>query len=434
MLFSMKPILQVALDLINGSRALTIAKESMIGGADWIEAGTPLIKSEGLNIVRKLSNKFPKKTIVADLKVMDTGSLETQIASKAGADVICVMAAAADSTIEEAVAAAQKYGTKIMVDLLGVSNPVERGVEVANLGVDYLCVHIGIDQQMTGKKPGKIIADLVEKVNIPVAAAGGINSETVVSVLEAGALIIIVGGAITKAEDVTNATVTIKRAMVSGKWIKSKHFKKYDSSQLKKAFQNVSTPNISDAMHRKGAMVDIKPLQDSIHLVGQAYTVNTLDGDWAKPVEAIEHAKKGQVLVITAHQGKTAVWGELATWSAKEKQLAGVIIDGTVRDVEAIKHIDFPVFCRYTAPNAGEPKGFGERNAHILCGGQPVSPGDWIIGDSSGVIVVPRKKAQEIANRAIDVMEHENRIREEIKRGKSLSEVLYLEKWEVQQK
>lgn len=430
----MNPVLQVALDLVNGSRALQIAKESVEGGVDWIEAGTPLIKSEGMDILRLLSKEFPKKTIIADLKTMDTGALETEIASKAGADVICIMGAAADSTIEEAVSAARKYGTKIMVDLLGVKNPVERGKSVSRLDVDYLCVHVGIDQQMTGQKPEQIVMELAKHTSIPIAAAGGINSETVVDVLNAGASIVIVGGAITKAEDVTNATKIIKQAMTDKKLIKSTLFKKYDQTEIITAFSKVSTPNISDAMHRKGAMNGIKPIQDAVHMVGQAYTVNTLDGDWAKPVEAIEHASENQVLVINAHQGMTAVWGELATWSAKQKNLAGVVIDGAVRDVDAIKKIDLPVFCRHTVPNAGEPKGFGERNACILCGGQQVSPGDWIIGDESGVVVVPCKKGQEIANRSLDVKEHENRIREEIKRGKSLSEVVYLEKWEVQKK
>jgi len=430
----MKPILQVALDLINSSRALTIAQESVDGGVDWIEAGTPLIKSEGLDIIRTLSKQFPNHTIIADLKTMDTGSLETEIASKAGADIVCIMAAAADSTIEEAVATAKKYSTKIMVDLLGVNNPIERGIHICELGVDYLCVHVGIDQQMIGKKPHGIVRELSKKTTLPIAVAGGINSETAVDAINAGASIIIVGGAITKAEDVTEATKLIKQAMLDKKRIKSSLFKKYDSDQIKVAFKQVSTPNISDAMHREGAMKDIQPLNKTCHMSGEAYTVNTLDGDWAKPVEAIENAKKDQVIVINAHQGKIAVWGELATRSAKHKQLAGVVIDGAIRDVEAIKQIDFPVFFRHTAPNAGEPKGFGECQAHIECGGQPVSPGDWIIGDGSGVVVVPRKRAQEIANRAMDVKEHENRIREEINRGKSLSEVMYLKKWEIQKK
>ncbi len=430
----MKPILQVALDLIDGSRAQTIAQESVDGGVDWIEAGTPLIKSEGLDIVRTLSKKFPNHTIIADLKTMDTGSLETEIASKAGADIICIMGAAADSTIEEAVAAAKKYSTKIMIDLLEVNDPIKRGIHLSELGVDYLCVHIGIDQQMIGKKPYEIVRELSKKTTLPIAVAGGINSETVIDVINAGASIIIVGGAITKAEDVTQATTVIKQAIHDKKKIKSNLFKKYDLDEIKIAFAQVSTPNISDAMHREGGMKDIRPINRTLHMVGEAYTVNTMDGDWAKPVEAIEEANKDQVIVINAHQGKTAVWGELATRSAKQKGLAGVVIDGAIRDVEAIKKIDFPVFYRYTAPNAGEPKGFGECKAHIECGGQPVSPGDWIIGDASGVVVVPRKRAQEIANRALNVKEYENRIREEITRGKSLSEVMYLKKWEVQKK
>ena len=252
--------------------------------------------------------------------------------------------------------------------------------------------------------------------------------------INAGASIIIVGGAITKAKDVTKATEMIKKAMQDKKRIKCNSFKKYDSDQLKIAFKQVSTPNISDAMHRMGAMKDMKSLSNSVHMVGKAFTVNTMDGDWAKPVEAIEQAEKDDVIVINAHGGKTAVWGELATRSAKQKQLAGVVIDGAIRDVNTIKKIDFPVFFRYTAPNAGEPKGFGECNAHIRCGSQSVSSGDWIIGDASGVVVVPKNSAQEIANRAVDVKEHEDRIREEIKQGKSLSEVMYLKKWEVQKK
>ena len=82
------------------------------------------------------------------------------------------------------------------------------------------------------------------------------------------------------------------------------------------------------------------------------------------------------------------------------------------------------------APNAGEPKGFGEIGAEITCGGICVREGDWIVGDDSGVVVIPQEKAVEIANRAIDVHERENRLREEIKRGSTLSKVLRLKKWE----
>ena len=155
-----------------------------------------------------------------------------------------------------------------------------------------------------------------------------------------------------------------------------------------------------------------------------------MDGDWAKPIEAIDKAEEGEVIVVDVNGGKTAIWGELATWSAKIKKLSGVVIDGAVRDVDDIVKMDFPVFCRHVSPNAGEPKGLGEIGAEIVCGNQVVQTGDWIIGDDSGVVVVPQELAQEIANRALDVKEQENRIREEIKAGSSLGAVVKVKKWE----
>ena len=426
----MKPILQVALDLMNAHRALQIAQDSVTGGADWLEIGTPLIKSEGMEVVRQLRQMFPDKTIVADMKTMDTGALETEMATKAGADVVCLLGASDDSTIRDAIQSARKYGSKIMVDLINVPDKVARSKAVEKLGVDYLCIHVGIDEQMIGKKPFVVLQSLFKATTVPIAVAGGLNSETVADVVKAGGSIVIVGGAITKAKDVTKATKQIKKAIAEKKAIDTTLFKKYDKTELKKAFALVSTPNISDAMHKKGAMDGIRPIKQGFHIVGRALTVRTMDGDWAKPIEAIDKAAKDQVIVVDVNGGKTAIWGELATWSAKMKGIQGVVIDGAVRDLDDLILIDFPLFSRYVSSNAGDPKGFGEIGAEIRCGGQTVRDGDWIIGDDSGVVVVPQEVAQEIANRALDVKEQENRIREEIKQGGSLGAVVKVKKWE----
>jgi 3-hexulose-6-phosphate synthase / 6-phospho-3-hexuloisomerase len=426
----MKPILQVALDLLNEDRALKIAEQAINGGADWIEAGTPLIKSEGMQIIRKLKQKFPDNTLVADMKTMDTGALETEMASKAGADVICILGASNDGTISEAVESARKYGSKIMIDLIGIANKVQRAKEVEKLGVDYLCIHVGIDEQMKGDSPLTILKHLFEKIQIPLAVAGGINSETVADVSKGGASIIIIGGAITKAKNVCNATSKIKKAIISQKSITTSLYKKYDVTKLKQAFSQVSTSNISDAMHKKGAMQNIRPIKLGFHMAGRALTVQTIDGDWAKPIEAIDKADTDTVLVIDVRGGKTAIWGELATWSAKTKKISGVVIDGAIRDLDEVLKLNVPIFCRHISPNAGEPKGLGEIGAEIVCGNQVVQTGDWVIGDDSGVVIVPQKHAQEIANRSLDVKEHEDRIREEIKKGGSLGSVLKLKKWE----
>ena len=122
-----KVILQVALDLLNDNRALSIAKETVKGDKScWLEAGTPLIKSEGMEIIRKLRKTFSDKKIVADMKIMDTGALEVEMASKAGADIICILAASDNSTIIDAIKSARKYGAKIMADLIGVKDKIKR--------------------------------------------------------------------------------------------------------------------------------------------------------------------------------------------------------------------------------------------------------------------------------------------------------------------
>ncbi|MDI6709022.1 MAG: orotidine 5'-phosphate decarboxylase [Candidatus Thermoplasmatota archaeon] len=421
-------VLQLALDLENLSRAIQIAKES-IACTDWIEVGTPLIKSEGMNAIRELRKKFPDFTLVADMKTLDTGRFEVEMASKSGANIICILGVADDDTIKEAIRAAKNYGTKIMVDLMNVAEPVERAKAVESFGADYICLHTSIDEQMRGKIKFNNLKEVCKAVKIPVAIAGGINSENVVEALNFGASIIIVGGAITKTAKPELAAKRIKEAMLKMKSIKSE-VKKYGEEDLVKVFLQVSTPNISDAMHRKGAMKGILPIKKGLKLAGRAFTVKTLDGDWAKPVEAIEKAQAGEVLVIDAGGGTTAVWGELATWSCKKKGIAGVVIDGAARDIDDILEMDFSLFIRNIAANAGEPKGYGEIGCEITCGGVVVRPSDWIIGDDSGVVVVPKEQSVEIANRALDVKEKENRIREEIKRGKVLSVVMELEKWE----
>jgi 3-hexulose-6-phosphate synthase/6-phospho-3-hexuloisomerase len=425
------PILQVALDFMHAKRALQAAEEAVAGGADWIEAGTPLIKSEGIETVRQLKRRWPSRPVVADLKVMDTGAFEVEIAAKAGADVVTVMAVTDDGTMKEAIKAARRYGAKIMADLMRVDNKPNRAKDLQEMGVDYLCMHVSIDEQMIARTPLQELRDVCKVAEVPVAVAGGLNSETVAEALEAGASIVIVGGAIIKAPQVTEATRRVKEAMETRAKIPSELYKKYGEEELFDAFRHVSTPNIADAMQKRGVMRGIVPrINRNTKMVGRALPVKTADGDWAKPVEAIDVARKGDVIVVDAGGGRVAVWGELASWSCNLKGVAGVVIDGAARDIDTILAIDFPCFSRHLAPHAGEPKGHGEIGAEIECGGQLVRAGDWIVGDETGVVVVPREMAVEIANRALDVMEREDRIREEIKRGGTLSSVLELEKWE----
>lgn len=424
-----KAILQVALDLLEQKRALQIAQESVAGGADWIEVGTPLIKSEGIQAVRSMRDHFPGATIVADMKVADTGAIEVEMAAKAGADIVCILAEADDAVVAEAVRAARLYGIRLMADLINAADPKARAVKLESMGVDIICAHTGIDQQMTGKDSLALLSALAGTIRIPVAVAGGIDAEAAGEAVRRGADIVIVGGWIIRSADVTASTRKIRDAI--DKPAGTSRAARSGDEETRAIFMQVSGPNITDAMHRKGAMAGVFSVCGNVKMAGRAVTVHTIAGDWAKPVEAIDVAKKDEVIVIN-NDGVTDVapWGELATESCRIKGIAGVVIDGAVRDVDDIRAMKFPLFAKAVVPNAGEPKGFGEINAEIRCAGQYVRPGDWIIGDESGVVVVPQERAYEVARRALEVRKNEERIREEIRRGSTLSEVAELIKWE----
>jgi 3-hexulose-6-phosphate synthase/6-phospho-3-hexuloisomerase len=262
-------------------------------------------------------------------------------------------------------------------------------------------------------------------------AAGGLTTETVGECIKAGASVAIVGGALTKASDIAGEARKLKRAISERSVIPTALFKRYGQEELREAFLRCSTSNVSDAMHRKGAMDGgIVARQQGTRIAGRALTVFTADGDWAKPVEAIDQAAPGTVLVIDSRGTQTAMWGELASHSSLAKGLAGVVADGAVRDIDDIRAMGFPVWSRWVVPNAGDPKGYGEIGAEVRCGGQAVRSGDWIVADDMGVVVVPQEEAQEVANRSVEVHEREDRLREEIRRGKALGSVLHLKKWE----
>lgn len=201
--------LQVALDLVDLGKAVEIGRVAVEGGFDWVEAGTPLIKSEGIYSVGELRRNFPDNKIVADMKVVDAGGLEVEMAAEAGADIVSVLGAAADETVKEAVKASKRFGVEIMADLVAVRDPVGRVQELEKLGVDYVCVHTGIDQQGTGKDPLVDLESVVGSTGLPVAVAGGLNADTVPKAMKEGASIIVIGKAITGAENLKRAVKMI---------------------------------------------------------------------------------------------------------------------------------------------------------------------------------------------------------------------------------
>jgi 3-hexulose-6-phosphate synthase len=189
--------LQVSIDLLSLEQAMNLLK-AVAPYIDVIEAGTPLIKQEGLKTVETFKQYYPDKLIFADMKTMDAGALEAEMAFKAGADFTTILGVANDGTIAGAVAAARKYGKYITADLIGVHDRVQRAQELQNLGVNYLELHCGLDEQAHHLCASTVdeLTSLRKALTIALSAAGGINENTIQQVEAAGAEIAAVGAAI----------------------------------------------------------------------------------------------------------------------------------------------------------------------------------------------------------------------------------------------
>jgi regulator of RNase E activity RraA len=173
----------------------------------------------------------------------------------------------------------------------------------------------------------------------------------------------------------------------------------------------------------------IRPLSDTFQLCGPAFTVRCYPGaTWALE-QALELALPGDVLVVDAgERGDVIIMGALMSQRAQSRGLAGAIVDGAVRDVSEIVQLGFPVFSRHICPRAGTFAEIGEWQTTICCGRIPVRPGDWIVGDSSGIVVVPKDLVWEAAAEAKSIVDRERWIAQVLRDGHSFADLAKMSK------
>jgi RraA family protein len=194
---------------------------------------------------------------------------------------------------------------------------------------------------------------------------------------------------------------------------------KRPSKEVMEELAKYSTPNISDAMSRFGAMdYLIKPLNDKYKIVGPAITVKVRPGDNLMLHKAIDVAQSGDVLVVdTSGCYTNAVFGELMCMSAMAKELGGIVVDGAVRDSDELLELGFPVFTKAIIPTGCDKDGPGEINYLISCGSMPVNPGDIIIGDVNGIVVLPQNDVGELLLNVNKKLNYEARRKTDINDG-----------------
>ena len=195
---------------------------------------------------------------------------------------------------------------------------------------------------------------------------------------------------------------------------------------MKKELLRLGTGPVSDALGKIGAMDHgLRPWSAQARMAGPAYTVRVHTADILMVSKALAECPAGAVLVIDGHgEPNTALWGGLTTAQALRKGLAGVVVDGAIRDLADIRKSKLPVFARAVVPNAGGAEYVGELQVSVSCGGQVVNPGDWLVGDDDGVVVIPLAQLEAAVAKAAKIVEAERRIAKAIRAGADIAALL----------
>jgi 4-hydroxy-4-methyl-2-oxoglutarate aldolase len=198
--------------------------------------------------------------------------------------------------------------------------------------------------------------------------------------------------------------------------------------QIVDKFREIPTTCISDAMKGLNNLhPSIKPIEGHYKLAGRAFTVKTPVGDNLAVLKAIREANPGDIIVVDAKGDEyRAIAGDFFIGMAKTLGIGGLVADGAIRDLMGIKDLNFPVFAKGTTVAASAKDGGGEINVPISCGGVSVEPGDIIVGDVDGVIVIPHAREQEILKGSLDKLKQDH-IREDMISGNVEKTIKFLD-------
>jgi 4-hydroxy-4-methyl-2-oxoglutarate aldolase len=201
-----------------------------------------------------------------------------------------------------------------------------------------------------------------------------------------------------------------------------------EDSALIDALCGLSTATLHEVMDKRNTLSPaIRPLWTPLRLCGPAFTVQARPGDNLATHWALSVAPAGSVLVIS-HEGDTscAGWGEITSAAALARGLRGLVTDGVVRDTEACRRLGFPIFCQGVSIKGTSKAYAGALNVPIVCGGALVVPGDYIVADEDGVVVVPPAEAGAIVRKARQRETHEAEILERLRAGELTIDLLGL--------
>lgn len=191
---------------------------------------------------------------------------------------------------------------------------------------------------------------------------------------------------------------------------------------------DISTSHLADALQSltgsAHVVPEVKSIKNGLCIWGEVVTAHTNSNDWGTVLKAIDMTDAGKILFLKSENADQAIWGELTSKAAQNKKIKGTIVFGAVRDVSAVRSMNYPVFSSAIVPNAGNPLNEGEVNIPLQLEDLIVHPGDFVMADDGGVVVVPHDKLLETLKESLKIRDTEEEILRLLNLGHSLSNIL----------
>ncbi|MFA4874803.1 MAG: RraA family protein [bacterium] len=198
---------------------------------------------------------------------------------------------------------------------------------------------------------------------------------------------------------------------------------------IRKLLERLDCASLCDASPLVRAFAPgLTPLHPHLKMAGRARTIGC-SNDYLSVVKALDEAQANEVLVIDGRGQTYAIFGELLAADALRRGLAGAVVDGSVRDVHGMRGLNFPVYCRAANPRAGRAEAVEPPTEVVSICGVTVMAGDWVFGDSDGVVVIPEMHVEGVIKVAEEIQNVEAKVLESVQKGASLTEIMKFEEF-----
>lgn len=381
----MKPKLSVSLEFLHLENAIFCAEQSVSAGVDIIEVGSTLLKSTGLTSIKVLRERFPEVTLVADMKVQSNVASEIKAIAGAGANSITISGNVSSKVWQQSLDVAKEHEVDVILDFRDLVRPQQYIDE--HIPEGFHSIMLSLD-----KSSFALLQKTTSLLSTPVGVQGIEEEDAIVEAISLGASTIGIRFCDTKEKSIQEAVKSISAILSNAKRTFPKDPISLHEEQLLQLLEQVSPSDFCEVSERPCFLENVYPVQKYTKVAGKAATLKVWPGAEMAVIDFLMKMEPHCILVIDAGGRGSAVWGQMATEIAIKKELVGVVVYGSIKDVNKIREKGLPCYTSSITPiiAKNQDSSFSE-NCPLKIGEVFIKPGDWLIGDDTGIISISKE-------------------------------------------